>query len=165
MNRTPLITLGLTITALILLGVLFVFGSRRVESLSRQVSDVARRLTSVESVYDTSECTLTATEDGACDVGEGRSMLLGTMDADGEVRALVLRAKDGTETHVGRLGRDATYVRTKQEDGSPEGFLSDSKEGTVEIYAADPKLNPLDRDERLPVMVRHIFAVTTSTTP
>ena len=165
MNRTPLIAITLAITTLVLLVVLFVVGSRRVESIARQVSDVSRRVTSVESVYDTSECTLTATEDGACDVGEGRSMFLGAMDVDGEVRSLVLRAKDGTETHIGKLGRDATYVRTKQEDGSPEGFLSDSKEGTVEIYAADPKLNPLDRDERLPVMVKHIFAVATSTAP
>lgn len=165
MNRTSLITLGLTITTLILLVVLFVFGSRRIESVARQMSDISRRVTSVESVYDTSECTLTATKEDACEVGDGQLMFLGSMETDGEVRSLVLRAKDGKETHIGQLGRDATYVRTKQEDGSPEGFLSDSEEGTVEIYAADPKLNPLDRDERLPVMVKHIFVLATSTTP
>lgn len=164
-SRLSLVALSVALTTLVLVGVLFVFGSRRIESVARDVADNGRRLATVESVYDASECTLTAVAEEACDLGEGRTILLGAPDVDGEVRSLILRSKDGKVSKIGRLSHDATYVRIKQEDGSAEGFVSDTKEGSVEVYSADPKLNPQERDERLPVMVKHVLEMATSTTP
>lgn len=163
MSRVSLAALGVALVTCFFVVVMFVFGSRRLEALAREVADLSRRVTSVESVYDASECTLTSVVENACDVGDGRTIHLGEPDLDGEVRSLILRAKDGKTTHVGRLSRDASYVRMKQVDGSAEGFVSDTQGGSVEVYSADPKLNPLEQDERLPVMVKHVLEMATST--
>ena len=163
MSRVSLVTLCVILTTCLFVVVVFIFGSRRLEALAREVADLSRRVTSVESVYDASECALTSVVEDACDVGDGRTILLGEPDQDGEVRSLILRTKDGKTTHVGRLSRDASYVRMKQVDGSVEGFVSDTQGGSVEVYSADPALNPLEQDERLPIMMKRVLEMATST--
>ena len=117
----------------------------------------------VESVYDASECVLTTSSEQACAVGDDLALLLGETDADGEVRSLILTAKDGQALHIGRLGKASSYTRIKLEDGSTQGFMSNAKEGSVEVYATEAKLNALERDERLPVMLKYVFDMATST--
>lgn len=165
LSRLSLRILCATILVCVCVGGAFVFASRRIEAISRQAADVSRRLTSVEAIYDTSECILTAVAEEACDLGEGRTIWLSDPDPDGEIRSLLLHTSEGKTQQVGRLSREASYVRMKAEDDTPEGFVSDTKTGSVEVYSAYPKLNPLEQDERLPVMVKHILEIATSTTP
>ncbi|GEM_PF-3939954 len=164
MSRTSLAAFCLAFVSCVVAVLLFVFGSRRLEELARQVSDDSRRMTAIESVYESFECPLVVVGGTPCDLGEGRSLFLGEPDPDGEVRWLTLRTKEGT-TRLGRLNRGASYVRLKEASGVVSGFMEDAKEGLVEVYSSEPALNTLEGDERFPTMVKHVFQMTTSTMP
>lgn len=135
---------------------MFVVGSKRVEGLHRDVADLTRRLESVESVYDTSECFLVSTEEAGCLLGDGHLLFLAEPDQDGEVRSLVLRDVDGDERKTGTLTAELSYVRKRGIEGSVEGFVPDTNEGTIEVYAASARLTK-EEDERLPLMIKHVL--------
>lgn len=157
MFRTP--TAALTV-ALVALGVSVTFswiGSTRWEEAHRDRADLARRLEVLETVYDSSECILTSEEEGGCEVGQGFMIFLGTPDRDGEVRWLRLRDSEGKETRMGQLGTEVSYVRTRGDEGLVEAFISDADEGLIEVYAARPGLASEGREERLPILIKHIL--------
>lgn len=154
MARLPLIATTLALLACISTGVIFVAGSKRIEALHREQADLARRVSTTESVYDVQDCVLS--EDEGCDMGERGVVFLGDADKDGEVRWLRQVTKDGKEQRIGQLTKEETYVRMKHGDGSAEGYISDRYEGTVEIYVSQPTIQ-LELDERLPVIIRRLF--------
>ncbi len=160
MFRPPLLPTFLSILACISVAVLFIVGSKRIEALHREQADLARRVSTTESVYDVQDCILT--QDEGCDMKERGMLFLGQADKDGEVRWLKQLTKDAKEQRIGQLTKDETYVRIKHVDASPEGYISNRQEGSIEIYLAKPVSQP-EIDERLPVMIHHLFSDATTT--
>jgi hypothetical protein len=160
MQRLPLIACGMAIIACI--GVIGVFGfqSRRIEELHREQADLMRRVSTTESVYDVQDCgiPILANNQGVkgCDLGQGSQLFLGEEDADGEVRSLIMIDASGTRMEIGRLPKEATYIRILEDYGPGQGFLSDKSTGSVEVYAARPSMKRDESDERLPIMIKHV---------
>ncbi len=166
LRRLNIVSMILSVVTLALTLGLCIDVSKRFERQHQELQDAIKRLTTVESVYDTSECALVMDESVACQVGEVGQLSLGQPDKDGEVRWLLLRTAEQKTERIGQLSQDASYVRLHNDQGEAEGYILDSTQGTIEVYAAHPALSPSD-EERLPIMIKHLFpeAVTTSTSP